>query len=59
MNDYPPASFRLRLAVQPRLTWRPVVRIRWRWRGSCHGDTVSGWRWFLFGIVPIASKKDR
>lgn len=48
-----------RQRVEPRFTWRPIVRHRWRWRGSHHGESVSGNRWFLFGVVPIASRKDQ
>jgi len=38
----------------PRLTWRPIVAVRWRSHPHGYGEARLGWRLYLFGVVPIA-----
>jgi len=44
----------MRTRYQPRLTWKPVVRVKHRRIvGGYGGEVLRGWRLYLFGIVPL------
>lgn len=46
-----------RVHMKPTLSLWPLRRMRWRWRDGYRG--TSGYRWFLFGIIPVWSRRDR
>ena len=52
-------THRPHVRVKPRLTWKPITRLRWRQRLAHYGDTRSGTRYFLFGLFPILTIWDR
>lgn len=48
-----------RVHVKPRLTWKPITRLRWRRNSALYGRMRSGTRYFLFGLFPILMIWDR
>lgn len=43
----------MRRHYTPRLTWKPIVPVRWRSMPQGYGNATLGWRLYLFGIVPL------
>lgn len=42
-----------RVRYTPRLTWRPIVRVRYK-RVIGH-EVHRSWRFYLFGLLPVVS----
>ena len=56
----PTERARTRRHIKPRLSLSPIVRMRWHWRHHPKSGYagVSGYRYFLFGKLPIFSRLD-
>ena len=53
-----PHTMRERVRIEPRLTWRPITKMRYRQHTRHYGEVRSGTRWFLFGILPVLTVWD-
>jgi len=43
----------MRAHYSPRLSWRPIVPVRWRSYPDGYGNPRLGWRLYVFGVLPI------